>query len=543
MRKLIWLIIVLSIFVLRAKTVPTDIVERTKVLTEKLLPNEYWWGGATRLGSKMPYGDGYFKITAGNHGERFAPLLISSKGRFIWCDGSYKHIVFTNGTVTVEAQDDAMIRMGRAGKTLRDAYLYTSKTYFPFNGKLPGLAFFTAPQFNTWCELTFDETQENILRYAHAIVDNGFKPGVLMIDGGWQEVYGTWRFHTGRFQDPKKMMDELHALGFKVLLWTCPYMSPDSYAFRKLWMKDKSKYFIMDEKTKDVAIGRWWAGRSAMLDLTSPDGFNYYLNALKFLQDEYGVDGFKFDAGDTGHYTPPSNTSFKWHGKESFYDMIGKYQDIGLHFEYSEYRATWKHGGLPLMQRVGDLPMTWEGTGKMPIPLMIANGLMGYPYTSADMIGGGLIVGIRATPDTINQEMFVRSAQIQALSPMMQFSLAPWRVLDAKHFKIVKDCVALREKMLPRIMQLAHESAQTGEPILRSMEYVFPGNGYEKVVDQFMLGNDVMVAPQVSQGTLRTVLIPPGTWKDDLGEVVTGPKKLTINVPLERLPYYMRIEP
>ncbi len=541
MRKLMGLTIALCAVALCAETIPTDVVERRNVLTAPLLPGEYWWGGATRLGAKMPYGDGAFKITTGNHGERFAPLLISSKGRFVWCDGSYRHMTFTNGTLTVAAQDGVLIRMGKAGETLRDAYLHASKTYFPFNGKLPGLAFFTAPQFNTWCELTFDETQERILNYAHAIVDNGFKPGILMIDGGWQEAYGTWRFHTGRFQDPKKMVDELHGLGFKVLLWTCPYMSPDSYAFRKLWRKDKAKYFIMDEQTKDVAIGRWWAGRSAMLDLTSPDGFNYYLNALKDLQREYGIDGFKFDAGDSGHYAAPGNTRFTWQGKESYHDMVGKFQDIGLHFEYAEYRATWKHGGLPLMQRAGDLAMDWDAAGKMPIPLMIANGLMGYPYTSADMIGGGLIVGIRATPDTIDQELFVRSAQMQALSPMMQFSLAPWRVLDARHFAIVKDCVALREKMLPRIMALAHEAAKTGEPILRSMEYVFPGNGYEKVIDQFMLGNDVMVAPQVSQGTSRTVLVPPGTWKDDTGAVVAGPQKLSIEVPLERLPYYVRV--
>ena len=32
-------------------------------------------------------------------------------------------------------------------------------------------------------------------------------PGVLMIDNGWQENYGVWRFHGGRFPDPHGMMN------------------------------------------------------------------------------------------------------------------------------------------------------------------------------------------------------------------------------------------------------------------------------------------------------------------------------------------------
>ena len=34
--------------------------------------------------------------------------------------------------------------------------------------------------------------------------------------------------------DPNGMMDHLHALGFKVMLWTCPFISPDSVEFKQL---------------------------------------------------------------------------------------------------------------------------------------------------------------------------------------------------------------------------------------------------------------------------------------------------------------------
>jgi alpha-glucosidase len=82
-----------------------------------------------------------------------------------------------------------------------------------------------------------------VLKYAHAIVDNGLPPGVLMIDDNWQEDYGKWNFHPGRFGDPKAMMQELHNLGFKIMLWVCPSVSPDCDVYRDL---AKKKSFFME---------------------------------------------------------------------------------------------------------------------------------------------------------------------------------------------------------------------------------------------------------------------------------------------------------
>ncbi|MCG8514154.1 MAG: hypothetical protein MI740_08435, partial [Halanaerobiales bacterium] len=91
--------------------------------------------------------------------------------------------------------------------------------------------------YNTWIELMYDQNQEDILKYAHDIIDNGFPPGVLMIDDNWQEDYGKWDFYPSRFSNPKAMMDELHNLGFKVMMWVCPFVSPDCDVYRDLASK------------------------------------------------------------------------------------------------------------------------------------------------------------------------------------------------------------------------------------------------------------------------------------------------------------------
>ena len=123
---------------------------------------------------------------------------------------------------------------------------------------------------------------------------------------------------------------------------------------------------------------------------------------------------------------------------------------------------------------------------------------------------------------------------------MMQFSVAPWRVLDAPHLVAVKEAVALRQRFTRRILKLATASAATGEPILRPLAYVFPDGGYEGVKDQFLMGDDLLVAPMVTKGTSRSVLIPPGRWKADDGQVISGPAQQTFEVPLGRLLFFER---
>ena len=70
----------------------------------------------------------------------------------------------------------------------------------------------------------------------------GYKPGNLIIDEGWQQDYGMWSFDTGKFPNAKAMVDELHNMGFKVMLWVVPYISPDCNAYRELIADKAAKH-------------------------------------------------------------------------------------------------------------------------------------------------------------------------------------------------------------------------------------------------------------------------------------------------------------
>lgn len=52
------------------------------------------------------------------------------------------------------------------------------------------------------------------------------------------------------------------------------------------------------------------------------------------------------------------------------------------------------------------------------------------------------------------------------------------RVLPEADFQKVKDALALREKCLPEILKAVECAKVTGEPIVRSMEFVFLDRGW-----------------------------------------------------------------
>ena len=516
-------------------------IEATPLIV-KLEAAEQWWGGAIAEAHQAPFGSFAYSINmlGDNKGNQAQPLLISSHGRYIWCAEPFA-FSFQHDSLLITSFTD-FVQQGRVGNSLSEVYQYVSKKYFPPSGKLPDLLLFSEPQWNTWIELTYNQNQADVLKYAHNIINNGFKPGVLMIDDTWQENYGMWQFHPGRFPNPKAMMDELHQMGFKIMLWVCPFVSGDSPPYRLL---ESKKALLLEGNgatskwatAKTPAIIRWWNGASAVLDFTNPDAVKWFKDQLDSLQKTYSVDGFKFDAGDAYFY-PLASLAFEKVLPNRHTEIFG---EIGTAYPLNEYRAMWKMGGQPLAERIADKNHNWEDLQKL-IPQLVAQGLEGYAFTCPDMIGGGDF-GSFLNLTTLDQELIVRSAQCHAMMPMMQFSVAPWRVLDSTHMSAVKKAVAIRKQQLPVILQLARKSALTGEPIVRHLEYVFPHQGYDTVKDQFMLGNTIMVAPMLSKNKSgREVLIPKGKWKSDEGKIIKGPAKISIQVPLERLPYFQKIE-
>ncbi len=511
----------------------------------QILENEVWYGPSSIHGSRMPFDRntaGYWADleTAGSCNQD-NPMMISSRGRGFYAEKGFT-VSVNDGEISVSSKFGD-IYFDDNGGDLKGIYSIMCKKFFSPSGVIPPEEFFTIPQYNTWIELMYDQNQADVLRYAHGIKDSGMPAGIIMIDDGWNDYYGSFEFAVTKFPDPKAMCDELHSMGFKVMMWICPFISPDSREYRYLEAHDmmvrtSGQKGALNPDALVPAIRQWWNGWSAELDLTNPETVRWLDEKLEHLKKDYGVDGFKLDAGDAVYYKEDDATFEKATPAE----QAMKWNEYGLRHPYNEFRACFRCAGQALVQRLHDKEHSWENGVKKIIPDTIAQGLLGYAYTCPDMIGGGSWVDFLPGSKTFDPELLVRYCEASALMPMMQFSLAPWRVLSEEHFAIILKMSRLHEEFAPYIIQLAKEASVTGMPIVRHLDIVFPGEGFERTVDCYMLGDDILVCPVYEKGALtKTVRLPEGRWQADDGKVYDGGCTVTVDAPLDRLPYFRAI--
>ena len=507
----------------------------SETLSMRLLPGEVWWGGVAHAGHRMPLGmdkSGAIDPCGGEDLDQCAPLFLSSAGRFLWSGSAFSLRV--EGEL-LRCEGTAPIRLSEGHGSLRGAYLAASRTHFAPVGGMPDARFFSRPQYNTWIELKTGQTQEAILAYARGILSHGLPAGILMIDEGWAEDYGVFEFNRRKIPEPAALVSALHEMGFAVMLWVTPAVSPDGPRFKEL----RDSGLLLRDREGNIAMREWWNGCSAVLDLTSARAAAWMDDQLRALMDGYGIDGFKFDAGDRYFYRDDDRAENPVPARE----QTLLYNRLGERYALCEFRAAWNSGGRRIVARLQDKLHSWGTDGLAAlIPNTIAQGLLGYAYCCPDMVGGGDVGSFTGENQAIDEELFVRWAQASACMGMLQMSISPWRVLSEKNAALVTDAMGLHARLAERICALAREASRTGEPIVRHMAYVFPGEGFEQTRDQFMLGDDLLVCPVLQKGAKRrAVRLPAGRWRSWRGEVLRGGEIREFAVELSDIPRFERL--
>lgn len=106
----------------------------------------------------------------------------------------------------------------------------------------------------------------------------------------------------------------------------------------------------------------------------------------------------------------------------------------------------------------------------------------------------------------------------------------------------------MRYQWLPYNYTLAYENASKGWPLARSLNFTGenPEDKFADVADEYMWGNEVLVAPVMESGAVsRKVLFPKGKWYDWFDPTKTydspqGGLEATVDAPLDKLPLFIR---
>jgi alpha-D-xyloside xylohydrolase len=98
----------------------------------------------------------------------------------------------------------------------------------------------------------------------------------------------------------------------------------------------------------------------------------------------------------------------------------------------------------------------------------------------------------------------------------------------------------LREEVLrPLLERASRQASSDGTPVMRPLALTHP----EARVDalQYLLGDDVLVAPIMQPGGERTLWVPPGQWRPLVGlEPVEGPGWVTVSCAPDQFPAWQR---
>ena len=295
---------------------------------------------------------------------------------------------------------------------------------------------------------------------------------------------------------------------------------------------------------------------SALLDFTNPDTLAWWERRISLLL-ELGADGFMqdfgeevladmhFANGETGATMHNRYPNLYHRATREILDRIAPARDIFFFTRAGTSgrpgAAGWESANFP-----GDETTDWLGASGLRslIPDMLNRAIGGAWGYSTD-IGGYSDFVAGATP----KELFIRWTELAALTPFFRVhnsaiagTRTPWSFDDETYELWLRMC-ALHQCAVPLIRRLWLEALRTGMPPLRPLWLAFPEDREAARQDQqFMVGNDVLVAPVVTEGaTSRDVWFPAGEWvQPESGATYRGPARRYVAAPLLRLPYFFR---
>ncbi|MGX5820914.1 TIM-barrel domain-containing protein [Chitinophaga lutea] len=385
-------------------------------------------------------------------------------------------------------------------------------------------------------------SQTDIIREADEFEKHQFPLDFIGVEPGWHSMAYpcTFEWDGQRFPNPKGFIDSLMARGVRANLWLNPYVSPKSSLYPKV--KPLSGSHTV------------WNG--LVTDFTLPQARQLFKEHFLKNHISLGVSGYKMDEND-GYdkwlwpdvATFPSGTAAE-QMRQIYGVMMQKMTD---EWYREQNRRTY---GL----------VRASNAGASNFPYVIYNDYYSHPDFITALINSSFI-GVLWTPEvraSKSAEEWVRRMQSVCFSPMAMLNAwadgtKPWSFPEVE--SAVQDVAMLRMRLLPYIYSVFAQYHFEGKPPFRSMNltdgfaYTAQESGgkldathnpYEaktrsELKDQYMMGDDILVAPVFAGQKTRKVYLPAGKWYDFYTGAFAGENTaIDVTPSLERIPLYVR---
>lgn len=482
-------------------------------------------------------------------GERFTPFVKNGQSIDIWnADGgtsteqSYKNIpfyltnkgygVFINHPerVSIEVATEMVTR---TEFSVPGGYL----DYFLINGPtmkdvltrytdLTGKPSLPAPwTFGLWLSTSFTTNydEETVMSFIDGMLDRGIPLRTFHFDCFWMKEYhwSDFVWDSRVFPDPAGLLKRIKAKGLNICVWINSYIAQDAAIFDEGM---QNGYFI---KRTNGKVWQWdmWQPGMALVDFTNPDACKWFQSKLEKLLD-MGVDCFKTDFGERvpvddvvyydGSDPKKMHNYYTYLYNKCVYDLLERKRGKGEAVLFA--RSATVGGQKFPVHWGGDC---WSDYESMEESLRGGLSLLmsGFGFWAHD-IGG--------FENTSTADVYKRWVAFGLLSSHSRLHgsssyRVPW-VYDDEAVDVVRFFTRLKASLMPYLYKTSVETAKSGVPTMRSMVLEFTEDRTCHYVDkQYMLGDNLLVAPIFNDESMAEYYLPAGTWTNFFtGEEVQG---------------------
>lgn len=497
-------------------------------------------------------------------GEKFTPFVKNGQTVDVWnedggtsTEQSYKNIPFylTNKGYGVLVNHPEKVSfevatemITRTQFSVKGSYL----DYFVINGPtmkevltrytdLTGKPSLPAPwTFGLWLSTSFTTSYDEatVMSFIDGMLDRGIPLRTFHFDCYWMKEFHWCDFiwDDRVFPDPAGMLKRIKEKGLNICVWINPYIAQESYLYDEGAAKG---YFIKRTNGTPWQWDMWQAGM-AIVDFSNPDAYKWYQDKLEVLMD-MGVDCFKTDFGEripvegvqyyNGADPEKMHNYYTYLYNKCVYELLERKRGKGEAVLFARSATV---GGQKF-------PVHWGGDCWSDYESMeesIRGGLSlmmsGFGYWAHD-IGG--------FENTSTADVYKRWVAFGLLSSHSRLHgsssyRVPW-VYDDEAVDVVRFFTKLKAQLMPYIYKTAIDTSRSGIPTMRSMVLEYTEDKTCHYVDkQYMLGDNLLVAPIFNENSIAEYYLPQGTWTNFLtGEIVEGGRWITekhsyLSIPL-----------
>jgi alpha-glucosidase len=379
------------------------------------------------------------------------------------------------------------------------------------------------------CRYSYFPDQE-VLRIAREFRRREIPCDVIWMDIDYMNGFRSFTFSPVHFPNPRAVNDSLHARGFHSVWMIDP------------GIKAEPGFFVYDEGTRgdhwvtradgSAFTGSVWPGSCVFPDFTRAETRAWWGSLYRdFLAQ--GVDGVWNDMNEPAVFHTPNKSMPETNHHRADRELGGPGPHARYHNVYGMLMARATREGMQaarperrpfVLSRAnsiggqryaaawtGDNVADWEHLA-MSVPMALNLGLSGQPFVGPD-IGGYKGFGSR--------ELFARWMGFAALLPFARAHTEkgappkePWSFGPAAE-ATCRRAIETRYRLMPYLYTTFRTASISGVPVARPAFFADPGDARLRgESDAFLLGPDLLVAPELDSMRRREPALPRGAWRE-----------------------------